>query len=188
MTPSARLIILRLIYLESILSVDNAAALAAMVRRLPRDEPIPWPRVLRFAARPFHRVLGGQRLAALKVGLLGAYAGRAAMLILAAWVIHNRWLLLMGGLYLIKLAVDHLGERPHEARPAPPQGAKAQGERGFWAVVLAAELIDLAFSLDNAVAAVALSRQLWVVMAGVFLVIVTMRVAAGAFRDRKSVV
>ena len=181
MTLSALVIILQLIYLESILSVDNAAVLAAMVRRLPRDEPIPWPRVLRFAARPVHRVLGGQRLAALKVGLLGAYAGRGAMLLLAAWVIHNRWLLLVGGLYLIKLAVDHLGERPHESRTARPRGAEARGERGFWGLVLAVELVDLAFSLDNVVAAVALSQQLWVVMTGVFLGIVSMRVAAGVF-------
>ncbi len=181
MDLNALVIILQLIYLESILSVDNAAVLAAMVRPLPRDEPIPWPRALRFAARPVHRVLGGQRLAALKVGLLGAYVGRGAMLLLAASVIHNRWLLLVGGLYLIKLAVDHLGERPHHSRPASLPGAKARGERGFWGVVLAAELIDLAFSLDNVVAAVALSRELWVVMAGVFLGIVTMRVAAGVF-------
>lgn len=181
MTLSALVIILQLIYLESILSADNAAVLAAMVRRLPRDEPIPWPGVLRFAARPAHRVLGGQRLAALKVGLLGAYVGRGAMLLFAAWVIHNRWLLLVGGLYLIKLAVDHLGERPPAARSAPPRGAEARDERGFWGVVLAVELVDLAFSLDNVVAAVALSRELWVVMAGVFLGIVTMRVAAGAF-------
>jgi YkoY family integral membrane protein len=180
MTLSALVIILQLIYLESILSVDNAAVLAAMVRPLPRDEPIPWPRVLRFATRPAHRVLGGQRLAALKVGLLGAYVGRGAMLLLAASVIHNRWLLLVGGLYLIKLAADHLGERP-QSRTASPRGAEVRGERGFWVVVLAAELVDLAFSLDNVVAAVALSQQLWVVMAGVFLGIVTMRVAAGVF-------
>ncbi len=179
MTLSALVIILQLIYLESILSVDNAAVLAAMVRRLPRDEPIPWPSVLRFVARPVHRALGGQRLAALKVGLLGAYAGRGAMLLLAAWVIHNRWLLLVGALYLIKLAVDHLGERPQGARTA--SAPEARGEKGFWGVVLAVELVDLAFSLDNVVAAVALSRELWVVMAGVFLGIVTMRVAAGAF-------
>jgi tellurite resistance protein TerC len=48
-------------------------------------------------------------------------------------------------------------------------------------VVLALEMVDLAFSLDNVVAAVALSRELWVVMTGVFLGIVAMRVAAGAF-------
>lgn len=181
MTLSALVIILQLIYLESILSVDNAAVLAAMVRRLPRDAPIPWPHVLRFVARPVHRMLGGQRLAALQVGLLGAYVGRGAMLILAAWVIHNRWLLLAGGLYLIKLAVDHLGEKRRGGRAAPPREAETRGERGFWGVVLAVEVVDLAFSLDNVVAAVALSRELWVVMTGVFLGIVAMRVAAGVF-------
>src|SRR6266849_1000831 len=143
MTLSALVIILQLIYLESILSVDNAAVLAAMVRRLPRDEPIPWPRVLRFAARSAHRVLGGQRLAALKVGLLGAYVGRGVMLILAVWVIHNRWLLLVGGLYLIRLAVDHLGERPQGARSASRRGAEARGERGYWGVVLALDLFHI---------------------------------------------
>ena len=48
-------------------------------------------------------------------------------------------------------------------------------------VVLNVELADLAFSLDNVVAAVALSDQLWVVLLGVALGIVTMRFAAGIF-------
>ncbi len=52
---------------------------------------------------------------------------------------------------------------------------------GFWSVVLNVELADLAFSLDNVVAAVALSREMWVVLTGVFLGIVTMRFAAGIF-------
>lgn len=178
------LIILQLIYLEGILSIDNAAVLGAMVSPLPRHDPIPWPRPLRFLARPVQRLLGGQRPAALKVGLLGAYLGRGLMLFLATWVIQNRWLLLLGGLYLIKLGVDHLGETPAEARAAE---AKARGlpepraGRTFWAVVLAVELADLAFSLDNVVAAVALSRQMWVVFTGVALGILTMRFAAGIF-------
>jgi tellurite resistance protein TerC len=106
------------------------------------------------------------------------------MLLIASWVIQNRWLLLLGGFYLIKLAVEHLGETPAEARAAAARGTgqpTPRLERGFWGVVLAVELADLAFSLDNVVAAVALSRQLWVVMAGVFLGIVTMRFAAGIF-------
>jgi tellurite resistance protein TerC len=48
-------------------------------------------------------------------------------------------------------------------------------------VVVAVELADLAFSLDNVVAAVALSREMWVVFTGVALGIVTMRFAAGIF-------
>ncbi len=177
------LIVLQLIYLEGILSIDNAAVLGAMVAHLPRHAPIPWPRLLRFLQRPVHRLLGGQRPAALKVWLLGAYVGRGLMLFFATWVIRNRWLLLLGGLYLIRLGVDHLGETPAEARAAE---ARARGKtvrtgRPFWSVVLAVELADLAFSLDNVVAAVALSRQFWVVMTGVALGIITMRFAAGIF-------
>ncbi len=184
MDAAVLLIILQLIYLEGILSIDNAAVLGAMVAHLPRHDPIPWPRPLRFLHKPVHRVLGGQRMAALKVGLLGAYLGRGSMLFIASWVIQNRWLLLLGGLYLIKLAVEHLGETPAEARDAAAHAAGRpvqRAERGFWAVVVAVELADLAFSLDNVVAAVALSRELWVVLTGVFLGIVTMRFAAGIF-------
>ncbi len=178
------LIVLQLIYLEGILSIDNAAVLGAMVAHLPRHDPITWPKALKFLSKPVHRVLGGQRMAALKVGLLGAYLGRGTMLFIASWVIQNRWLLLLGGLYLVRLAVQHLGETPQEARDAAAQAAGQpvrRAERGFWSVVLAVELADLAFSLDNVVAAVALSRVLWVVLTGVFLGIVTMRFAAGIF-------
>lgn len=178
------LIVLQLIYLEGILSIDNAAVLGAMVSHLPHHEVIPWPRSLRFLQGPTHRLLGGQRMAALKVGLLGAYFGRGSMLFVASWVVQNKWLLLLGGLYLIKLAADHLGETPAEARAAAREVAGepvARVGRSFWSVVLAVELADLAFSLDNVVAAVALSREIWVVMTGVFLGIVTMRFAAGIF-------
>jgi tellurite resistance protein TerC len=179
------LIVLQLIYLEGILSIDNAAVLGAMVSQLPKDEPIPWPPVLRFLRDPVHRLLGGQRLAALKVGLLGAYVGRGSMLFIASWVVQNRWLLLFGGLYLIKLAADHLGETgPSEAGQAASEitgETMRRAGRSFWSVVVAVELADLAFSLDNVVAAVALSREMWVVFTGVALGIVTMRFAAGMF-------
>jgi 1-acyl-sn-glycerol-3-phosphate acyltransferase len=61
------------------------------------------------------------------------------------------------------------------------RGAGLRAALGFWAVVLNVELADLAFSLDNVVAAVALSRELWVILTGVCLGIVTMRFAAGIF-------
>lgn len=51
------LIVLQLIYLEGILSIDNAAVLGAMVAHLPRHAPIPWPRLLRFLQRPVYRLL-----------------------------------------------------------------------------------------------------------------------------------
>jgi tellurite resistance protein TerC len=176
----AVLIVLQLVYLEGILSIDNAAVLGAMVSHLPHDAEIPWPRPLRFLTRPVHRLLGGQRIAALKIGLLGAYLGRGSMLFLAAWVVRNHWLLFLGGLYLIYLALSHFGSRA-EAAVAHARGGGARAALGFWAVVLNVELADLAFSLDNVVAAVALSREMWVILTGVFLGIVTMRFAAGIF-------
>ncbi len=48
-------------------------------------------------------------------------------------------------------------------------------------LMLYVEMADLAFSLDNVVAAVALSREMWVILTGVALGIVTMRFAAGIF-------
>ena len=37
------LLIVQLVYLEGILSIDNAAVLGAMVAHLPEHKPIPWP-------------------------------------------------------------------------------------------------------------------------------------------------
>ncbi len=173
-------IVVQLIFLEGILSIDNAAVLGAMVSVLPTDKPVPYPRPLKFLQGFTDRVLGMQQMAALKVGLLGAYLGRSIMLVLAAWVIENPFLKVLGAAYLIKLAFEHLSvaDQPGE-EDLLGQGRKATNT--FWLVVLNVELADLAFSLDNVVAAVALSDELWVVILGVALGIVTMRFAAGVF-------
>lgn len=174
-------VVVQLIFLEGILSIDNAAVLGAMVSVLPANEPIPWPRSLAFMHGWGDRVLGGQRAAALKVGLLGAYVGRGLMLLLATWVIRNPWLRILGAAYLLKLAISHLGSDHHTGEE---DGGDRRGnlmEKGFWGVVVSVELADLAFSLDNVVAAVALSDRFWVVMLGVALGILTMRFAAQLF-------
>ncbi len=173
-------IVLQLIFLEGILSLDNAAVLGAMVSHLPEYEPIPWPGPLRGLHLRGERLLGGQRQAALKVGLLGAYLGRGLMLFLATIVIRNPWLKLLGAAYLVKLAAAHLGDL---SLPAGKEGEKkpAKASKGFWSVVLAVELADLVFSLDNVVAAVAISDKLWVVLLGVAIGILLMRFAAGVF-------
>ena len=183
MTPiEVVFIVIQLIFLEGILSIDNAAVLGAMVTQLPAHEPIPWPRWLRFMQNWGDRVFGPQRVAALKVGLLGAYFGRALMLLLATIVIENPWLRLLGAAYLFKLAIAHLGEdHEEEAEEEAAFMAGKVAKRGFWSVVLMVELADLAFSLDNVVAAVALSPVLWVVLLGVALGILTMRFAAQIF-------
>ncbi len=174
-------VVLQLIFLEGILSFDNAAVLGAMVAPLPADQGVPWPRALRPLGRVLDPLLGPQRTAALKVGLLGAYLGRGLMLVMASFVIQNPWLQLLGALYLVKIATEHLSTF-HKEETVPDEVAALRNKaRGFWATVLMVELMDLAFSLDNVVAAVALSRHLAVVMLGVALGILTMRFAAGLF-------
>lgn len=178
-------IVIQLIFLEGILSIDNAAVLGSMVSELPAKEPIPWPKRLKFMAGWGDRVLGAQRAAALKVGLLGAYFGRALMLLMATFVIQNLWLRMLGAFYLFKISVAHLGINPFDKRKTNEHGEDdASGRvagKGFWYTVLLVELVDLAFSIDNVVAAVALSDEVWVVMLGVALGIVTMRFAAQIF-------
>ncbi len=178
MASSIILIVAQLVFLEAILSIDNAAVLGALVAHLPDDQPIRWPAPLRPLGAALHGLLGNQRTAALRVGLLGAYAGRALMLVLANVVIQNPWLRVVGALYLLRLAFDNLGAAEPGETDAHQHPLEA---RSFWNIVLTIELADLAFSLDNVVAAVALSDQLWVVMLGVALGILFMRFAAGWF-------
>lgn len=173
-------VVIQLIFLEGILSIDNAAVLGAMVSVLPTDKPTPFPKPLHFMQSFTDRVFGMQQAAALKVGLLGAYFGRGLMLVMAAWVIGNPTLKLLGAAYLVKLAFDHLSKGDMPGEEEEIEHRRKQGNT-FWMVVLSVELADLAFSLDNVVAAVALSSQLWVVMLGVFIGIVVMRFAASIF-------
>jgi len=171
-------VILQLIFLEGILSIDNAAVLGAMVTHLPDDLPIIWPAGLKKFGSALHPVLGNQRTAALRVGLLGAYLGRGIMLLLAHFVINNPWLRVLGAIYLLRLAFNNLGEAEEDEADAHVHPLEANR---FWGIVLAVELTDLVFSLDNVVAAVALSEQIWVVFIGVALGILFMRFAAGWF-------
>jgi tellurite resistance protein TerC len=174
------LIVLQLIFLEGILSIDNAAIIGALVSPLPDNEDIPWPGALKRLGRILHPFLGQQRTAALRVGLLGAYLGRGAMLFMASFLIHNSWIKLIGAAYLIHLAFDSLEDMSGGGSEEDSEGKPIQ-KKTFWATVLTVEIMDLVFSIDNVVAAVSLSSKLWVVMLGVGIGILTMRYAAGLF-------
>ena len=174
------IIIVQLIFLEGILSIDNAAVIGALVTPLPDDKRVEWPHALQGFGKWLHPVLGNQRMAALRVGLLGAYVGRGAMLFMTSFLINNSWIKLIGAAYLIHLAFENLGDMTG--------GGSEEGDdlqpirsRAFWATVLTVETMDLIFSIDNVVAAVSLSDKIWVVMIGVAIGILTMRFAAGIF-------
>ena len=177
---SILVIIVQLIFLEGILSIDNAAVLGALVTPLPDNKKIDWPLPLKRLGHLLDPLLGFQRMAALRVGLFGAYAGRGLMLVLASLVIQNPWIKIIGAFYLIRLAFDDLSEaaKAEEDRDIETRPVKVVS---FWATVLTVELMDLVFSIDNVVAAVSLSDKLWVVITGVAIGILAMRFAAGIF-------
>jgi tellurite resistance protein TerC len=187
-SPGLALIIIlaQIIFLEVVLSLDNAAVLGTIVLGLPADQCVPWPRGLRRLGRLLDPLLGYQRTAGLRVGLLGAYTGQALMLIMASFIIRNPWLQLVGAAYLLKMSVGALGAgekdaEDEEATPAEKEEHKASRQKGFWATVVMVELMDLAFSLDNVVVVVSISPQLWLVMLGVAVGMLGMRFAAGLF-------
>lgn len=173
--------IVQLVFLECILSIDNAAVMGAMVAHLPDDRTTPWPAQLRGAFGWTDRALGSQRDAALKVGLFGAYAGRILMLALASVIVGLAWVQAIGAIYLLYLGGWHFVELFQEERQAKQGHLPQHRQRGFWSVVLALNLADMAFSLDNVVAAVALSDRLWVVIVGVGIGIVIIRFGATIF-------
>jgi YkoY family integral membrane protein len=174
------IIILQLIFLEGILSIDNAAVIGALVSPLPDDKRVVWPKALSRFGEWLRPVIGNQRTAALRVGLLGAYVGRGTMLFLTSFLIHNSWIKLVGAAYLVHLAFDNLKDMSRGGMEEDEdfQPIKVQS---FWATVLTVELMDLIFSIDNVVAAVSLSDKIWVVMVGVGIGILMMRFAAGIF-------
>jgi len=165
------LVIVQLVFLEGVLSLDNAAVIAAMSRHLPKDAKAPRP----------VGFLGGQQQAALKAGLLGGIVGRGIMLFLAGWIAHVPALKIAGAAYLGYLAVSHFYGLIRGKSESEVHGARKTGN-GFWGAVIAIELADIAFSIDNVLAAVALSDKIWVVMLGCALGMVAMRFAASAFQ------
>ncbi|MCB0528803.1 MAG: TerC family protein [Saprospiraceae bacterium] len=164
---NAFIIVINLIIIESLLSVDNAAVLATMVLDLPAE----------------------QRAKALRYGILGAYIFRGLCLIFAAWLIKIWWLKPLGGLYLIYLCFDYFRRK---ATPQKDDDVLVKEEKWFykysfgligpfWATVVAVEIMDLAFSLDNVFAAVAFTDNLYLICIGVFIGILAMRFVAQWF-------
>jgi YkoY family integral membrane protein len=147
-----------LVVLEGLLSADNALVMAIMVLGLPRRD---------------HQK-------ALRYGLLGGFAFRALATALAAYLIRVGWVKVLGGLYLLYLTYSHFwGREEGEDRRKAPKAKGMLGLTPFWATVVRVEIINLAFSIDSILVAVAMSPKLWVVIIGGILGIVAMRLVAG---------
>lgn len=148
------LLILFLVFLEGILSFDNALALAAMVRHLPPT----------------------QQRKALTYGIFGAYAFRFISLFLIIHVLENPWVRIVGGLYLVWVAAA--GLQPQTDKKNQDRDFY---DPSFWRTIVLVELTDIFFSIDSILASAAVSQVLWIVLIGGLLGILMMRFVSGIF-------
>jgi len=147
-----------LVALEGLLSADNALVMAIMVLGLPRRD---------------------QRKA-LRFGLIGGFGLRIVATILAVYLIKIAWVKLLGGLYLLYLTWQHFTQAGGaEARRTPPKAKPAFGLSALWATIVKVEMVNLAFSVDSILVAVAMSPKAWVVITGGVLGIVALRLVVG---------
>jgi YkoY family integral membrane protein len=158
-----------LVVLEGVLSIDNAVVLGILASRL---EPT-------------------LRMKALSYGLIGALVLRIVMVGLAAYLMRWKFLQILGGAYLILLAIKHFAT-PKKHSTNPDESAAAV--KPFWFVVAEIEFLDIVFAIDSILAAVALigpappgspagsiHPKLWVVVTGGMLGVAVMRFAASIF-------
>lgn len=147
-----------LVVIEGLLSVDNLLVIAAKVKNL---DP-------------------AMRKRATRLSMVGAYVCRLIALAGAAVLIQHPWIKLLGGAFLIYLMCEHLGMGSEGEVSQETLAERKVGTR-FGAIVMSLLLANVAFSIDNVVAAVALSPKLWVVILGVTIGMLTMTFVAGIF-------
>ena len=139
-------IILSLFIIEILLSVDNALVNATLAESLPE----------------------AQRKKALRIGILLGAAFRIIALLLVSIIIENVWLKVLGGLYLVYLAIAHLGKVVEE------DGRTITPKTTYRGIIFQIALADIVFSLDNVVSAVSFSDNIYIVMFGVGIGVVSM--------------
>ncbi len=156
--PTDLVTVALLVLIEGLLSADNALVMAVMILGLPRLD---------------------QRKA-LRYGLVGAFAFRIVATALAAYLIRISWVKLFGGLYLLYLAQHHFFASSNAEERSRPKPARSWlGLSALWATVVKVELVNLAFSIDSILVAVAMSPKFWVILTGGLLGILAMRVVVG---------
>ncbi len=139
-------VIISLFIIEVLLSVDNALVNATLAESLPE----------------------GKRTRAIRIGILLGALFRIVALLLASIIIENLWLKIAGGAYLVYLAVTHLGKSANE------EGKDIVAKPTYRGVITQIALADLVFSIDNVISAVSFSENIYIVMIGVSIGIISM--------------
>lgn len=161
------LIVFSIILIEIILSFDNSAVLAVMVKDLPEK----------------------QSKKALHYGIWGAFIFRGLALLFVGILIKLWWLKSLGGLYLIWMCYNYFKGASTETKEDDVFDKnskwiyrKTVGALGvFWSTVCLVEFMDLSFSVDNIFAVAAFSKNLILICFGVFVGIIAMRYVAQGF-------
>ncbi len=157
--PSDIPTIITLIFLEGLLSADNALVLAILVQGLPEH----------------------QRKKGLLYGLAGAWILRGLCIVFATLLMRFWWIEAAGAAYLLYLAAKHFVSKAAEGG----HGHGPKKVRSFWPTIVIVELTDLAFAVDSILAAVGLvgsdESKIWVIYLGGILGVVMMRFVAGFF-------
>lgn len=151
----ASIVLLLLIFLEAVLSADNAIALAAIAQGLDDKE---------------------KEKEALNYGLVIAYVLRITLLLTATWVQKYWQFELIGASYLLWLVFQHFtSEQDEENLHHGPKFSSVLR------VIPVIALTDLAFSLDSVTTAIAVSQETWLVLTGTTIGVITLRFMAGLF-------
>lgn len=160
--PSSIGLIMSLILLECLLSTDNALVLSTLVK--PLDEK--------------------DQKKALFYGLFGAYFFRFLLVGIGTYLI-NFWIIkALGSLYLFFLAANYFYKkhnyRNNNSNNTTKKGFLTNTFGFFWATVINIELMDVVFSIDSILTAIAISNNIFIVMLGGLIGILCMRGVASA--------
>lgn len=160
-------VILNIFLLEVVLSIDNAAVLATLVKDLPENK----------------------RNKALHWGIIGAYVFRGLALLFVTFLVNIWWIKPLGGLYLCWMTYGYF-----KGKSTPQTDDDVMDKENnwlyrntvgligqFWATVALVELMDMVFSIDNIFAVVAFTKNYVVIILGVFVGIIAMRFVAQQF-------
>lgn len=148
-------ILIILIALEAVLSADNAVALAAIAQGLKTEE---------------------EQQKALNIGLIAAYVLRVLLICTATWIIKYWQFELLGALYLLWLVWTYFSSEEKEETPGHNMGFSS-----LWKAIPTIAFTDLAFSLDSVTTAIAVADDLWLIIAGGTIGVITLRFLANLF-------
>lgn len=160
-------LIFSIILLEIILSVDNAAVLALMVKDLPKE----------------------QQNKALHYGIVGAYVFRGLALVFASFLVKFWIIKVLGGVYLLYLTYQFFKDKTNGEAETD---VVDKDESKFYkflrtfmsplvSTIIMVEIMDIAFSVDNIFAVVAYTSNTLLIVFGVCVGILAMRYVANQF-------